>query len=358
MSGTVEAMSEETRKSFLSPDDMKKYTTVAFYVFIWLIFSGGLILFNKAILTPGHFHYPMGLTSMHMSFGAVICFFLCRVFKVVPTLDMDAQTYLKCVVPVGAMFALSLTLTNSAYMHLSVAYNTMLNAMLPVVTFFLGLIFSLSEFRWAILLDLCVITVGVTVSSLGQHSLMSGKKTAIIGFVYGIAGVISSSMYNIVVQLLLQKRGLKMNPIQTLYYVAPMCFLFLLPPFFLFEFRNMVKDFQEHKIKVPYYLFPVNASVAFGLNMTMYNLIGKTSALTFNVAAVLRNWILIFLSSAIFGTHLDALNIVGYSIAFCGVMYYNWIKIQMDKEKKAQESEAEEKSLLSSSDQKGKYGGP
>ena len=32
---------------------------------------------------------------------------------------------------VGAMFALSLFLTNSAYMHLTVAYNTMLNAMLP-----------------------------------------------------------------------------------------------------------------------------------------------------------------------------------------------------------------------------------
>jgi hypothetical protein len=30
-----------------------------------------------------------------------------------------------------------------------------------------------------------------------------------------------------------------------------------------------------------------------------YNLIGKTSALTFNVAAVLRNWILIFLSSVL-----------------------------------------------------------
>jgi hypothetical protein len=29
------------------------------------------------------------------------------------------------------MFALSLFLTNSAYMHLTVAYNTMLNAMLP-----------------------------------------------------------------------------------------------------------------------------------------------------------------------------------------------------------------------------------
>lgn len=34
-----------------------------------------------------------------------------------------------------------------------------------------------------------------------------------------------------------------------------------------------------------------------------YNLIGKTSALTFNVAAVLRNWILIFLSSVLSLAH-------------------------------------------------------
>ena len=32
---------------------------------------------------------------------------------------------------VGAMFALSLFLVNSAYMHLTVAYKTMLSAMLP-----------------------------------------------------------------------------------------------------------------------------------------------------------------------------------------------------------------------------------
>ena len=36
-----------------------------------------------------------------------------------------------CLGAVGAMFALSLFLVNSAYMHLTVAYKTMLSAMLP-----------------------------------------------------------------------------------------------------------------------------------------------------------------------------------------------------------------------------------
>ena len=36
----------------------------------------------RFLLTPSHFHYPMGLTAWHMLFGSVISFFLCRVFKV------------------------------------------------------------------------------------------------------------------------------------------------------------------------------------------------------------------------------------------------------------------------------------
>jgi hypothetical protein len=122
----------------------------------------------RFLLTPSHFHYPMGLTAWHMLFGSVISFFLCRVFHVSPQACLrriasihnardvgsaDAQhgylhVHSMCgswcapslpsairiawaLLAVGAMFALSLFLTNSAYMHLTVAYNTMLNAMLP-----------------------------------------------------------------------------------------------------------------------------------------------------------------------------------------------------------------------------------
>lgn len=43
-----------------------------------------------------------------------------------------------------------------------------------------------------------------------------------------------------------------------------------------------------------------NAAAAFGLNMSVFLLIGKTSALTMNVAGVLKDWMLIGLSVLIF----------------------------------------------------------
>jgi hypothetical protein len=53
--------------------------------------------------------------------------------------------------------------------------------------------------------------------------------------------------------------------------------------------------------KIYFFVFLVfaNGNRYFPFYGNRYNLIGKTSALTFNVAAVLRNWILIFLSSVL-----------------------------------------------------------
>ena len=47
-------------------------------------------------------------------------------------------------------------------------------------------------------------------------------------------------------------------------------------------------------------VFLSNATAAFGLNMAVFLLIGKTSALTMNVAGVIKDWLLIGLSVAIF----------------------------------------------------------
>ena len=47
-------------------------------------------------------------------------------------------------------------------------------------------------------------------------------------------------------------------------------------------------------------IFLSNAAAAFGLNMSVFLLIGKTSALTMNIAGVIKDWMLIGLSVAIF----------------------------------------------------------
>ena len=43
-----------------------------------------------------------------------------------------------------------------------------------------------------------------------------------------------------------------------------------------------------------------NGTIAFGLNLSVFLLIGKTSALTMNVAGVIKDWLLIGLSALIF----------------------------------------------------------
>ena len=43
-----------------------------------------------------------------------------------------------------------------------------------------------------------------------------------------------------------------------------------------------------------------NGIVAFGLNLSVFLLIGKTSALAMNVAGVVKDWLLIGLSALIF----------------------------------------------------------
>lgn len=58
-----------------------------------------------------------------------------------------------------------------------------------------------------------------------------------------------------------QKRGIKLNPVSTLYHIAPCCFVFLFLPFTYIELPKIMSD-TTVKINVP--LLLLSASVAFG----------------------------------------------------------------------------------------------
>ena len=49
-------------------------------------------------------------------------------------------------------------------------------------------------------------------------------------------------------------------------------------------------------------------------------LIGKTSALTMNIAGVIKDWLLIFLSYYVFGAPVTAINLLGYVFCCSGVL--------------------------------------
>lgn len=54
----------------------------------------------------------------------------------------------------------------------------------------------------------------------------------------------------------------------------------------------------------------------------VFLLIGKTSALTMNIAGVIKDWMLIFFSFYLFRAPVTALNLLGYAFCCTGVRYW------------------------------------
>lgn len=96
------------------------------------------------------------------------------------------------------------------------------------------------------------------------------------------------------------------------YLMSVLCsFVFLFVPWYLLEKPEM----QVSQIQFNFWIFFSNALCALALNFSIFLVIGRTGAVTIRVAGVLKDWILIALSTVIFPeSTITGLNIIGYAI--------------------------------------------
>ncbi|KAI3754299.1 hypothetical protein L1987_54081 [Smallanthus sonchifolius] len=132
--------------------------------------------------------------------------------------------------------------------------------------------------------------------------------------------------------------GITFNPITSLYYVAPCCLGFLTIPWVIVELPRLQESSSFH---FDYFVFGTNSICAFALNLAVFLLVGKTSALTMNVAGVVKDWLLIAFSWSVIKDTVTPVNLFGYVIAFFGVGYYNHAKLQGLKAKEAEKKAAQ-----------------
>ncbi|KAI0498266.1 hypothetical protein KFK09_021507 [Dendrobium nobile] len=291
------------------------------YLLIYICLSSGVILYNKWVLSPKHFKFPfpITLTMIHMGFSAFVAVILVRVFKIVAPGKMTFQIYATCVIPISAFFASSLWFGNTAYLHISVAFIQMLKALMPVATFLVAVVCGTDKLRCDLFLNMLLVSVGVVVSSYGEIHFNA------IGTVYQVTGIFAEALRLVLTQVLLQKKGLTLNPITSLYYIAPCSFVFLFVPWYLLEKPEM--DISQ--IQFNFGIFFTNALCALALNFSIFLVIGRTGAVTIRVAGVLKDWILIALSTIVFPeSTITGLNIIGYAIALLGVVIYNYLKVK------------------------------
>lgn len=304
------------------------------YVVVWIFLSFTVIIFNKYILDKKMYDwpYPISLTMIHMGFCSTLAFALVRVFKLVDTVSMTKDVYMSSVVPIGALYALSLWLSNSAYIYLSVSFIQMLKALMPVAVYSIGVSMKKETFKSDTMINMVGISFGVAIAAYGE-AMFNGW-----GVILQLGAVVFEATRLVLIQILLTSKGITLNPITSLYYVAPCCFAFLSIPWFLVEYPALS---ATSSFNLDFTMFGLNCTCAFALNLAVFLLVGKTSALTMNVAGVVKDWLLIAFSWSVIKDRVTPINLAGYGLAFLGVCYYNHRKLQAMRAKESQKKAIE-----------------
>ncbi|KAI3524488.1 hypothetical protein L2E82_03184 [Cichorium intybus] len=337
------------RGGTLSEGVWKKIILSYSYVAIWIFLSFTVIVYNKYILDRNMYNwpYPISLTMIHMGFCSSLAYILVSVLKVVEPVQMTRDVYLKSVVPIGFLYSLSLWLSNSAYIYLSVSFIQMLKALMPVAVYSIGVLFKKEGFKGQTMSNMLSISFGVAIAAYGEAKYNSWGVTLQLG------AVVFEATRLVLIQILLTSKGITFNPITSLYYVAPCCLIFLSVPWIIVELPKLRDTSSFH---FDYFIFGTNSICAFALNLAVFLLVGKTSALTMNVAGVVKDWLLIAFSWSVIKDTVTPINLFGYLIAFMGVAYYNHAKLQALKaketEKKATQFDDESGKLLDEKDEK------
>ena len=139
------------------------------------------------------------------------------------------------------------------------------------------------------------------------------------GVTLQLLSIVTEALRLVFIQLLLQRQGVTLNPVSTMYYIAPACLLCLLPIAAMFESSvlraTLSKEYQLSRLE----LFLINGIGAVSLNLTVFLVLGQLPALMMNDAGVVKDWLLIFVSCLCFSSSITATQLAGYALAFSGV---------------------------------------
>ena len=158
----------------------------------------------------------------------------------------------------------------------------MTKSLMPGLVYVSGIWLGNQKFRLSVAANMCLIALGVVVCGLGEENLV----------LHGLAKQLTALMFEAtrlaMIEILINRKGMKMDPLQSLYYVCPACFCALAVPFYFVEYEEVAAVVQAKSLDIRAHVLLLNGLAAFALNIAVFLLIGKTSALTMNIAGVIK----------------------------------------------------------------------
>jgi solute carrier family 35 protein E3 len=279
--------------------------------------SVGVVMVNKLIFQTYHFNFGTLLTVIHFIctwFGLMIC---SRFGAFTPK-----SVSWKRLIKLSASFCGFVVLTNLSLQYNSVGFYQMAKVLTTPTVATIQTIFYGKQLSTPIIISLAVICIGVTITSVTDVQMN------LIGTIYALSGVLITSLYQVWVGS--EQKALQLSPPQLLYQQAPLAALMLLP-------CVPMLDSMTELLHYPFTLGAIitillSGLLAFLVNWSIFSIIGRTSALTYNVVGHAKLCLILLGGFLLFHDPLEWRNLSGIGLALVGIFAYSKINLQEAKQ--------------------------
>lgn len=301
------------------------------YGTLYIFCSTALISFNKYLMHEGRFPFAVTLVLLHNLVGAGLA---CGLYIAKPSLfpsisdqhqkvPVDRNLFLYGVVPIALMFSCQLVLTNTAYLHSSIAFLQMMKEGNLVLVYILSLIAALETFSWR---QVQVLLAVIFATSLTIKGELHFSPTAFT--IQGIGQLFESG--RIVMQMIvLTAAGRKLDALTYMLFVTPLCVLILgvfVSGLWIYGPVSSIpmpatSDFMEW-----WPLLVMNGLVAFSLNLAIAMFIKNSSAVSFILAGIFKDGAIVAVGAFVLAEEVSRLQLLGFGIQLLGIVTWSAMK--------------------------------
>jgi hypothetical protein len=227
----------------------------------------------------------------------------------------------KNIIPIASLFALQLVLSNSAYLHSTVAFLQMLKEANIVLVYLLSLAVMVETFRWR---NLGILVFIVTATTLCIHGEMDFSWA---GFALQGTSQFAEST-KIVLQAMVLSGNSKLDPMSYVLLVAPcsaVCLLTIgaVQSMFVPNVAFGAALASMHTW-MPYLV--LNMLVAFSLNIVIAFYIKHTSGVSFILAGVAKDVMIVVAGAICFREQVSLMQCIGFTLQVGGVFAWSLVK--------------------------------
>lgn len=206
-----------------------------------------------------------------------------------------------------------------------------LQAGTPASIYVIGILLGTEKLQLTQAVKVLVVCMGVGIASHGDLTL------TLAGFLLQAGSIVMDALRCCFLQKVLQHNKVDATPLVTIAYVAPFSAAGLLLPMALVEGSGIIQEFDEWKSAIP--LVCLSGLLATVLNFLVFKIIRLTSALTTSLSGVIKEWVCILVAMSVYGTAVTATQWLGYTIAICGLVWYNVGRIRGSQQALAKKEE-------------------